>query len=145
MEIQFKKVHTVKDLAISVLIIIVGAGLFFVDKGLGFCIAVVGLVMLALYKSGYKKNGQGPVLTRKSEELCRSCRSSIIEFLNGKDTNPVIKPGNEGGSIRLVVYYNEKEDVAYIQLSDYSNYTYVPVTDVVELKIDRASKIISKL
>ena len=40
MEINFKKVHTVKDLTISAIVLIAGIGLFFVNKGLGVLIAV---------------------------------------------------------------------------------------------------------
>ena len=45
MEINFKKVHTLKDLAISTIVLLVGIGLFFVNKGLGITIAVCGLAM----------------------------------------------------------------------------------------------------
>ena len=35
MEIKFKKVHTAKNLVISILVIAVGVGLYFVNAGLG--------------------------------------------------------------------------------------------------------------
>ena len=91
MQINFKKVHTGKDITISSIILLAGIGLFFVNKGLGICIAVCGLLMLLIYKGGYKKDGKGAVLTKKSEDLCKGCRTSIVEFLGGKDTIPYIK------------------------------------------------------
>ncbi len=145
MEYNFKKVHTVKDLAISSIVLLAGAGLFFVNKGLGICIAACGLFMFLVYKGGYRKDGRGILLTRKSENLCKACRTSIIEFLEGKNAAPTIQPGNEGGSIRFDVYFNKAERVAYAQLYDFCNYTYEPATGLVELKDDRADKLISLL
>ena len=145
MEYNFKKVHTGKDLAISTIVLLAGVGLFFVNKGLGICIGICGLFMYLVYKGGYKKDGKGILLTRKSEDICKACRTSIVEFLEGKNTVPTIKQGNEGGSIRLDVYFNKDEQVAYAQLYDFCNYTYEPATGIIELKGDKADKLISLL
>ena len=145
MEINFKKVHTGMDLAISSLIFISGAALFFVNKGLGVCMAVCGLLAFFLYKGGFKKDGEGPILSRKSEDLCKSCRSSLLNYLNGKGTDPEVKKGTDGGCIRLDIYFNQGESIAYAQLYDFRNYTYEPATGMVELKGDKAEKLISKL
>ena len=80
-----------------------------------------------------------------SQDLCKGCRTSIVEFLGGKDTVPYIKKGNEGGSVRLDVYYNQAADIAYAQLYDFCNYTYEPATVVVELNGEMVDKLISKL
>ena len=145
MEINFKKVHTVKDLAISTLVLLAGIGLFFVNKGLGITIAACGLAMFLLYKGGYKKDGKGIVLQKKSEDLCKACKSSVVDYLNGKDVTPQIKKGNEGGSVRLDVYFNAAAGIAYAQLFDFRGYAYEPETDVVELHSPRADKLIPLL
>lgn len=145
MESNFKKVHTVKDLAISTIILLAGIVLFFINKGLGITIAVCGLVMFFLYKGGYRKEGQGIVLQKKSEDLCKSCRQSIIDYLNGKDVTPQVKKGDEGGSVRLDVYYNASEGIAFAQLFDFRNYAYEPETEVIELHSPKADKLISQL
>ena len=142
MEYNFKKVHTGKDLAISSIVLLSGIGLFFVNKGLGFCIAVFGLGMLIFYKGGYRIDGKGTLFTKTSEDICKSCRSSILEFLNGKDVTPVVKKGSEGGSIRLDVYFNRTEGVAYAQLYDFCDYSYEPATEIVGLEGDKAGKLI---
>ena len=145
MEINFKKVHTGKDLAISTIVLLAGIGLFFVNEGLGITIAVCGLAMFFLYKGGYKKDGKGIVLQKKSEDLCKACKSSVVDYLNGKDVTPQIKKGNEGGSVRLDVYYNAAARIAYAQLFDFRGYDYEPETDVVELHSPRADKLIPLL
>lgn len=145
MECNFKKVHTGKDLAISTIVFLAGAGLFFVNKGLGICIAICGLAMFLIYKSGYKKDGQGVVLQKKSEDLCKCCKSSIVEYLNGRDVTPQIKEGNEGGSVRLDVYFNAAEGIAYAQLYDFCNYAFEAETEVIELHSPKADLLISRL
>ena len=145
MECNFKKVHTGKDLAISILVLLAGAGLYFLNPGLGICIGTCGLLMCLFYKKGYKINGKGIWLTKESEDICKECRTSIIEFLEGKNPVPVIKQGTEGGSIRLDVYFNKSENVAYAQVYDFCNYDYEPATGIIELDGDRAEKLISLL
>ena len=53
MEYSLKRVHTGKDLAISSTILLAGIGLFFVNKGLGICIGICGVLMCLFYKGGY--------------------------------------------------------------------------------------------
>ena len=45
MEYSLKRVHTGKDLAISSTILLAGIGLLFVNKGLGNCIGICGMLM----------------------------------------------------------------------------------------------------
>lgn len=143
MEYNFKKIHTGKDLVISGLLIAAGIGLFFLNAGLGITIGICGILSLLLYKSGYKMDGQNLCLEKKSEDLCKSCRASVMDFLSGKDVTPDIRKGNEGGSVRLDVYFNKAARVAYAQLFDFCSYTYEPATEVVELRSIRADKLIS--
>lgn len=145
MKTNFKKVHTAKDLIISSIVLLAGVGTFFIEKGLGTCLVVCALVMLLIYKDGYRKDGEGVVLHKKSEDLCKCCKASIIDFLSRKDGTPEIRKGNEGGCIRLDVYYNTSEGIAYAQLFDFRGYNYEPETDVVELHSPEAEKLVSLL
>ena len=145
MEIKFKKVHTAKDLIISILVIAAGVGLYFVNEGLGGVIGVCGLLLLIFYKACYKSEGEDLLLTKKALDVSHQCRDSLKGFLDGKDVEPVIDTTAMGGVIRLEVYYNAKAAVAYAQLFDFSNYTYEAATGIVELRGPRAEKLISKL
>lgn len=145
MEYNFKKVHTGNDLAVSTIVFLVAVGLFFVNKELGICTEICSIFMFIFYKGGYKRDGQGVLLTKYSEELCKDCMPSIKEFLNGKDVIPQVKKGFEGGSVRLDVYYNATAGIAYAQLFDFVNYIYVPVTEIIELNDPRADMLIAQL
>ena len=145
MEIQLKKVHTTKDLTISAIVLAAGTGLYFVNAGLGITIAVCGLLMFLLCKGGYKREGDSIVLRRKALDVAHSCRDSLKGYLEGKDVEPVVEASMNGGVIRLEAYYNAEAAVAYVQLFDFSNYTYEPATELVELRGPRAEALIAKL
>ena len=145
MEIKFKKVHTVKDLIISILVIAAGVGLYFVNQGLGGVIGVCGLLLLFFYKAGYKREGEGILLTKKAIDVSHHCRESLRGFLQGKDIDPEVDTTALGGIIRLEVYYNADAAIAYAQLFDFSNYTYEAATEIVELRGPKAEKLINKV
>ena len=145
MEIQFKKVHTLKDLAISAIMLAAGIGLFFVNAGLGFIIGVCGILMLCFYKAGYKRVGENLTLKKCAVDVSHSCRESLKNFLDGKDVEPELKTSSTDGVVRLEVYYNADASVAYARLYDFSNYAYEPATEIVELRGPWADKLISKL
>ena len=145
MEIKLKSVHTVKDLVISAIVLAAGIGLCFVNAGLGVVIGICGLLLLLFYKTGYKKEGEDIVLRKKAIDIARHCRDSVKGFLDGKDVEPEIETNENGGVIRLEIYYNAGAAVAYAQLFDFSNYTYEPATEIVELRGPRADSFISKL
>ena len=81
MEIKLKKVHTAKDLLISAFILAAGIGLYFFHAGLGAVIAICGLLMLLLYKGGYKHEGESIVLQKKAFDVSHACRDSLKGFL----------------------------------------------------------------
>ncbi len=144
MEIKLKKVHTAKDLVISALILAAGIGLYFFNAGLGAVIAVCALLMLLFYKDGYKREEEGIVLHKKAIDIAHTCRDSLKGFLEGKDVEPEVNTSLSGGVIRLEAYYNADAAICYVQLFDFSNYTYEPATEMVELRGPRAKKIIGK-
>ncbi len=145
MEIKLKKVHTVKDLVISAVVMAAGIGLCFINSGLGATLAVCALLMLLFYKAGYKRAGEGVVLNKKALDIAHHCRESLKGFLEGENIEPEVDTQSQGGIIRLEVYYNADAAVAYAQLFDFSNYTYEPATGIVELRGARAQALIAKL
>ena len=145
MEIIFKKVHTAKDLVISAIFVAAGIGLYFVNVGLGILIGVCGLLMLIFYKGAYKREGEDILLKKTALDVAHSCKESLKGFLDGKDVEPEVNTSINGGVILLEVYHNASASVAYAQLFDFSNYSYVPATELVELRGKRADCLISKL
>ncbi|MGN1226324.1 MAG: hypothetical protein ACI4TL_03705, partial [Candidatus Cryptobacteroides sp.] len=50
-----------------------------------------------------------------------------------------------GAVVRLEVYYNSNTSKAYVQLFDFSNYSYTPATGIVELQGERAGILIEQI
>ena len=145
MDIKFKKVHTIQDLIISGLVQLAGAGLCFVKTELGIVIAVCGALMLLFYQTGYKRDGDNTLLSKKAFDLAASCRHSIIDYLTGKDVEPEFnQPGGEG-EIRLETFFNKDAGIVYAQLFIFSNYMYEKATEMVEHHSPEADKILKHI
>lgn len=145
METIFKRVHSGKDLAISSATIAVGIGLYFANAALGVLIASCGLLMLLFYKAACKREGDDTLLERSALELPVSRRESLKGFLEGKNVEPDLGGIAEGVIIRMEMFYNADASLAYVQLFDFVNYSYVPATGLVELRGERADKMIKTL
>ena len=140
MEIKFKKVHTIRDLIISGLILLAGVGLYFVKIELGIVIAVCGALMLLFHKAGYKREGDDTLLTKKAFDIAASCRQSIMDYLTGKDVEPELNQSGTEGEVRLETYFNKGAGIVYAQLFKFSNYMYEKATEMVELHSPEADK-----
>lgn len=142
---NFDKVHTVKDLAISLIILGSGAGLFFVHKGLGIMLVISGILALVFLKSGYRDPVTQVVLRKSCAEADKKCRQSLLDFISGLIDEPEIVRTGVGAVVRIEMYHNLEEGVAYIQLFDFENYNYVPATEILSLGEDRAARLLYKL
>ena len=139
------KVHTMKDLLFSTIVILVGIGLFFVSKGAGIAVALIGILLLIFFKSGSKFEGSDIILKHKKLEISRKYQQSVLDFLNGKTEELEMQPGNEGGTLLLEVWYNERECVAYAQVHAYQELNFQPITEIIELQKETALKLTEKL
>lgn len=152
MQANFKRVHTAEDLIVSSFLVVVGVGLFFANKGLGVFFIACGLLSAIFYKKGYVKlpqarsdTGRPLCLRRKSLELDKRCRSSVLDFLSGLSDNVELSQTGAGGSVLLEVWYNRKASLAYVQLYDFRDCAYEKASEVVKLEGERASGLISRL
>lgn len=140
---NFDKVHTVKDLVISILILGSGAGLFFVHMGLGIMLVISGILSLLFFKSGYRDPVTQVVLRKSCAEADKKCRQSLLDFISGLIDEPEIVRTGVGPVVRIEIYHNLEEGVAYIQLFDFEDYNYVPATEILGLDENRAAKLLS--
>ena len=145
MEKNVLKVHAPIDYIVAAILLLVGIGLFFVNRILGVTIVVVAILCFLLFKSGYRMEGDGKLLKKKNVELSRHCRETMLDFINGSKKEPEMIKGNLGGTILLEVWYNAKETVAYVRLSDYVEFAFQKLTEIVEMPTEKAAKLISEL
>ena len=145
MENIFKKVHSPKDYIISGVLVAAGVALSFFSTGLGAVVCLCGILFFLLFKSAFLKEGENVRLRKKSVELSAKCLPSLMDFVHNKHNDPLIIPGNEGGTILMELWYNAKSRLVFIQLSDYKEIQFQKVTDIVQLSEEDAEKLLGKL
>ena len=145
MEIKIKKVHTLLDLVISAVVLAAGVGLYFVLPGWGVLFCLIGILLFAFYKRSYRRIGERTSLKQKDQDLAVESRDKVMAFLEGKSADLSLSPAGEGDHLWLDAYYNADAAVAYAQLYDVADNRFDPATQLVELKGDKALKLIAQL
>ena len=145
MEIKIKKVHTLLDLVISAVVLAAGVGLYFVLPGWGVLFCLIGILLFAFYKRSYRRIGERTSLKQKDQDLAVESRDNVMAFLEGKSADLSLSPAGEGDHLWLDAYYNADAAVAYAQLYDVADNRFDPATQLVELKGDKALKLIAQL
>lgn len=145
MEKYFKRVHTPMDFIISGAIIGAGIGLLFISIGTGITLIVCGTIFFLIFRTGYKCENSSATLSYKKIEICRKYQQSVLDFLNGKSAELVMKRGNEGGTLLLEVWYNKKKCIAYAQLNTYEELSFQPISGIIALTSHQAKTITEKI
>ena len=145
MEIKLKKVHTVKDLVISAVVMAAGVGMYFLLPGWGVLLCLIGILMFVFFKRADKRVGDKTLLKETSLDIDPACREEIISFLGGTADTVALAPAPEGDHLYLEVYYNADAAVAYAKLYDVAENSFDPATGMTELRGARAQALIAKL
>ncbi len=144
MNIEYKNVHTRKDVIISLIVIAVGIGVFFLNAAVSLVVLFSGLLMLFFFKSGYRAPG-GFVMKKIPVDLSSSCRQSLLDFLSGKSADPALVKTGKGSAIRMEVYYSADVEEAHVHLFDFRDYTYEEAIEPVVLRGDNCNRIIDDM
>lgn len=145
MEIKIKKVHTLLDLVISAVVLAIGVGVYYVLPGWGILLGLIGILLFAFYKRSYRRVGDRTSLKQKDRDLARESRDAAMAFLQGRSDELQLSPAGDGDHLWLDVYYNAESAVAYAQLFYVAENRFDPATQLVELKGDKARKLIAQL
>ena len=145
MEISIKKVHTLLDLVVSALVTAAGIGLYFVLPGWGILFCLIGVLLFVFYKRAYKRVGASTLLKEKSLDISHECMNGIIDFLGGEAGNLELTAALDGDHLYLETYFNANAQQAYVQLYEVKENSFIPITDMVELKGTKAQTLITKL
>ncbi len=144
MEKNFDRVRSVKDIIISLSLIIAGCGLVTLPNSdainiAGFFVLIAGLILAFTLKTAYKDILTGEIYAKKERYFSHSKHEQLKQSLTSP-THFCSKGENEGNSLRLDVYYNKQK--IYIQLLEYVPYTYEPCTKFYEHDISNGAKFI---
>ena len=131
---EFVRVRSVKDLTITLSLIIIGS-IFtgFMESEtinvLGFFILLAGILLFFVLKTGYKDPETGIRYTKSEHFFAQSAKDQIIKQLRNNPMTVCYKGEDAGNGLRLDVYRNNK-GLTYYQLFEYIPYKYEPCSEI---------------
>ena len=147
MEKTFNRVRSIKDIAIFVSFLVVGAVLALLPLGMGvnlggYTLIVVGLVLAFVLKSAFKIEGQDVRYDCKQLTFELDKKSHLLKAVASKPEIINMADEGKGLTMRLDVYYSKSENRAYLQLFEYVPHEYMPCSMVYEYELGRVSKLL---
>lgn len=136
----FVRAHSALDLTVSISLMAVGTILVTIPSSqavniLGFFMMFAGIILVMIYKSGYKNLETGERFLKKEHYFSLNMRTSVMEALDRNNPKGIdYKEEDKGNNLRMDVYSNKKKDIAYIQLFEYVPYKYQPCSKIYEMK-----------
>ena len=144
MEKNFVRVRSIKDIAISLSLIIIGCLLVSIPSAdslniLGFFIVITGLLLAFILKTAHKDSDTGEKFTKKERYFGNEMHDKLRSALACPTSlDPNLE--NHGSSLRLDIYYSKSK--VYVQLFEYIPYKYEPCSDMHEHSLEKANKLI---
>lgn len=134
MKKEFIRVRSVKDIIISLTILIGGCILVALPTSdsvniAGFFLILAGLLLFFIMKTSYKDASNGEKYAKKERFFSNDKREHLKKTL----TSPAsfcAEGEDKGNALRLDVYYNKNR--IYIQMFEYVPYKYEPCSPVFE-------------
>ena len=149
MKPQFYRVRSVKDIVISVTLIIAGIALMSYPSGIGITILgmflfLIGSLFLYLFKSVYKKKGTKEIYHKRELQFRREILQTIQDAVLSDPNQIDMKKEGLGWTVKLNIYFSREADKGYIQLYEYIPYNYEPCTQMMEYRINQIEKLLNK-
>ncbi|MGM9735292.1 MAG: hypothetical protein ACI3ZL_02665 [Candidatus Cryptobacteroides sp.] len=136
----FVRAHSALDLTVSISLMTVGLILVTLPSSqgvniLGFFMMFAGIILVMIYKSGYKNIKTGERLLKKEHYFPHSMMPSVIEALDRNNPDGIdYSWEDKGNNLRMDVYVSKKKDMTYVQLFEYIPYSYQPCSKIYEMK-----------
>ena len=125
MEKNFKRVRTVKDIVLSLSLIIIGGVLSTMldiesaNYG-GYVLILIGITLAFIFKSAYKDAESRDIYFMKSFSFLGEMKGSILSALKSNPESIQLSEEGKGQVLMLNMYYSRTSGKAYLQLFEYS-------------------------
>lgn len=134
MEDNFIRVRSVKDVIISLTILIGGSVMVALPTSdpvniAGFFLILAGLLLFFIMKTAYKDASTGEKYAKKERFFSNEKREHLKQTL----TSPAsfnAEGEDKGNALRLDIYYNKNK--IYLQMFEYIPYKYEPCSRIFE-------------
>lgn len=139
MEKEFIRVRSVKDMVISLSLIIAGAILVALPTPvsvnvLGFFLLFAGVLLFFILKTAYRDVETKELYSKKERFFPQSCRDRVLKAIESSDIESIDAcEEDKGNGLRLDIYLNCKSGKSYMRLFEYVPYRYEPVNQFVEI------------
>lgn len=150
--IQFTKTRTRKDTVLSLSFIIVGIVIMAVSPKIftnltgamtsGLVITVLGLIFARTLKNGYRNPETGGLYKRKTFYFRREHKDEILSALKAGEPEKIKLEPCEQSNLKLDLYFSTSENRAYIFLSEYVPYSYVPCSEQLPFDLQKVQHLI---
>ena len=149
MKPHFYRVRSVKDIVISVTLIIAGIALMSYPSEIGITILgmflfLIGSLFLYLFKSVYKKEGTKEIYHKRELQFRREILQTIQDAVLSDPNQIDMTKEGLGWTVKLNIYFSREADKGYIQLYEYIPYNYEPCTQMLEYRINQIDKLLNK-
>lgn len=147
MEKTFVRVHSAKDIIISVSLIVLGSVLVALPTGAGvnvagFFMIFAGLLLALFMRTGYKDTASGEKFQKKEHYFQQAMNSVINSVLENRPEAIDLAEAEKGNAIKLDIYYSKVLGKAYLQLFEYIPYKYEPCSKMYEHQLSRIEKLV---
>ena len=144
---EFIRVRSTKDIIISSLLIIAGCVLVALPTSasvniVGFFMIFAALILFLTLKTAYKDTENGNKYSKKERYFAQSLKEEISRCISAAPNSIKLTEEDKGNGIRLDVFFNKKDDKAYVQLHEYIPYKYEPCTDLYEYSISDVNNLL---
>ena len=147
MEKTFVRVHSVKDIVISLSLIVSGSILVALPTGTGvnvagFFMIFAGLLLALFMRTGYKDTASGEKFQKKEHYFQQAMNPAINSVLENRPEAIDLAEAEKGNAIKLDIYYSKTSGKAYMQLFEYVPYKYEPCSKIYEYDLARVENLI---
>ena len=147
MEKTFVRVHSVKDIVISLSLIVSGSILVALPTGTGvnvagFFMIFAGLLLGLFMKTGYKDTASGERFMKKEHYFQQAMNAPISSALQSDPESIDLGEADKGNAVKLDIYYSKSTGKAYLQLFEYVPYKYEPCSNMYEHEVSKIGKLL---
>lgn len=147
MEKEFIRVRSVRDITISLALLIIGVVLVILSTSVsvnifGCCLAVPGALLLLFMKTDYKDAVTGEHFSRIIKYFPASRKAEIMAALKGNPSDISWENLNSANDGLMIDMYNSKsEDKVCLRVMEFIPYSYVPCSDWFLFSADKVSRL----
>lgn len=134
MEKEFVRAHSLRDITVSVVLLVAGIALIVMPKSIpvnivGTCLAIPGLLLLLFLRTDYKDPETNLRFRRKIKYYPASKKNEILAALKSEPAKYSWVEDSYSDGVMIDVYAGKNVDKVFAHVSEFIPYSYVPCSE----------------